>query len=130
MKEATFKECKKTKKNKQHNSKPGCSCSDDSDEEEDMDNFVWKLKKGTGKYKGMFPSKCFNCGGIDHFASKCPHRNKDSDEEEDFKREKKWETREETKGNSSRKIYIQRRTVPHRTRRIMTMTMIQNEYSS
>jgi hypothetical protein len=46
-----------------------------------MANFIRKLKKGTDKYKGMLPLKCFNCGGIGHFASKFPHNNKDNDEE-------------------------------------------------
>jgi hypothetical protein len=45
-----------------------------------MANFVRKLKKGTRKYKGMLPMKCFNYGGIGHFSSKCPHKNKYSDE--------------------------------------------------
>jgi hypothetical protein len=60
-KEATFKASKNTKKNKK---KPKLyySCTDDSDEDEEMDNFIRKLKKGTGNYKGKFPFKCFNCG--------------------------------------------------------------------
>jgi hypothetical protein len=79
MKEATFKESKKTKKKKMQESKPYCSCIDESDEDEEMENFVRKLKRGINKYKGMIPLKCFNCGGIGHFSSKCPHKNKDSD---------------------------------------------------
>jgi hypothetical protein len=62
-----------------------------------MANFVRKLKKGIDKYKCMPPLKCSNCGGIDHFSSKCPHKNKDSDEEEAPKREKKYQ-----KGNKRR----------------------------
>jgi hypothetical protein len=75
-----------------------------------MTNFAMKLNKGTDKYKGMIPLKCFNCGGIVHFTSKFPHKNKDN-EEEVSKMEKniKRETREETKGNSSRKVSTQRR---------------------
>jgi hypothetical protein len=48
-----------------------------------MANFVRKLKRGTDKYKGMLPLKCFNFGKNGHFATKCPYaRNSDSDEEE------------------------------------------------
>ena len=97
-----------------------------------MANFVRKLKKGTNKYKGMLPLKCFNCGGIGHFDSKFPHRNKYSDEEEISKREKKFQ-----KGNKRRnkrkffkKILYSKRIVLHQMRRIMTMKMIQKEYSS
>jgi hypothetical protein len=45
-------------------------------------NFVKNLKRGTGKYKGKLPLKCFNCGRIGHFSSKCPF-NKHSDGEEE-----------------------------------------------
>jgi hypothetical protein len=38
---------------------------------------VRRLKKGSSKYQGKFPFKCFNCGKIGHFSSKCPHKKKD-----------------------------------------------------
>jgi hypothetical protein len=41
--------------------------------DEEIANFMKKLKKGTGRYKGKFPLICFNCGKIEHFASKCPY---------------------------------------------------------
>ncbi|KAJ8622113.1 hypothetical protein MRB53_030642 [Persea americana] len=50
----------------------------DKDESDDLDdeltaNFVRKLKKGQGKYKGKLSFKCFNCGDVGHFAAKCLH---------------------------------------------------------
>jgi hypothetical protein len=48
---------------------------------------VKRLKKGSGKYKGKMPFKCFNYGRIGHFVNKCPHKGKDQtcDDEEKYK---------------------------------------------
>ena len=55
-KEATFKvSSKQTRKNKSIKDKPA---SDESDDEE-ITNFVRKMKRGTGKYKGKLSLKCF-----------------------------------------------------------------------
>jgi hypothetical protein len=49
--------------------------------------FVRRLKKGSGKYQGKIPFKCFNCGKIGHFSYKCPHQKKDQnfDDENNYK---------------------------------------------
>jgi hypothetical protein len=59
----------------------------DSELDEIEEKFVRRLKKGSRKYQGKLPFKCFNCGKIGHFSSKCPHKKKDqnSDDEEKYK---------------------------------------------
>lgn len=47
------------------------SCCESNEEEA---KFVRKLKRGSGKYKGKLPFKCFNCGKVCHYASKCPKK--------------------------------------------------------
>ena len=89
--EVTFKAEKKiVKKKLKENECP--SCSEESDDEETT-NFVRKLKRGTRKYKGKLPVICFNCGKIGHFASKCPYKNAESedDEEEAPKKETRYQ---------------------------------------
>jgi hypothetical protein len=88
-KEATFKASKKTKKKDKQKPKSDCSCSDDSEEYEDVANFLRRLKKGTGKYKGMLPLKCFNCDGVGHFSNKCPYKKNKGNEEDDSKTKNK-----------------------------------------
>lgn len=45
-----------------------------------------KIKRGTRKYKGKIPFKCFECGRIGHYASKCPYEKvNNSDDEVKFK---------------------------------------------
>jgi hypothetical protein len=64
---------------------------------------VSRLKKGTDKYKGNLPLKCFNCGKIGHFSSKFPYA-KNSDSDEEFsKKEKKYQNGNK-KGNK-RKVF-------------------------
>ena len=41
--------------------------NEDSEPDEIEAKFVKRLKKGSGKYKGKLPFKCFNCGRIGRF---------------------------------------------------------------
>jgi hypothetical protein len=67
--------------------------------DEETTNFINKLKKWTGKYKGRIPLICFNCGKIGHVANKCPHPNqKENDDERTLKNQK-------TKTNNENKLY-------------------------
>jgi hypothetical protein len=61
--------------------------NEDSEPDEIEAKFVKRLKKGSEKYKGKLPFKCFNCGRIGHFSNKCPHKGKDQtcDDEEKYK---------------------------------------------
>ena len=58
--------------------------------------FISKLERGTGKYKGKLPLKCFNCGRIGHFSSKCTYTKQDENEEKEtskFRRGKPGSTK-------------------------------------
>jgi hypothetical protein len=76
--EAALKEFKKTKNKKQ---KPQPIHHEESDVEES--NFIKKLQKGLGKYKGKMPFKIFNCGKVGNFAAKCRYPKEDPEDEED-----------------------------------------------
>ena len=60
--EAAFKVTKKIKNQNQNT-------QIDHNEEHDVEeaNFIKKIHKGSGKYKGKLPFNCFNCGKFGHF---------------------------------------------------------------
>eukprot|EP00253_Pinus_taeda_P020139 PITA_20139 len=45
-------------------------------EEEDEVNFFKKLQRGSGRFRGKLPFKCFACGRFSHYAAKCPLKDK------------------------------------------------------
>ena len=42
-------------------------------EGEDEVNFVKNLERGSGRFKGKLPFKCFSCGIVGHYTTRCPH---------------------------------------------------------
>ena len=84
-KEAAFKVSNKKGISKQKPKSEYSNDDDESDNEEEA-NFMRKLKRGTGKYKGKLALKRFECGRIGHFASKCPYKgNPNSDDKNSHK---------------------------------------------
>eukprot|EP00253_Pinus_taeda_P014149 PITA_14149 len=61
-------------------------------EEEYEVNFVKNLERGTGRFKGKLPFKCFLCGRVGHYAARCPH-NKGKIFEEDGESSSQGEAR-------------------------------------
>jgi hypothetical protein len=64
---------------------------------------VRRLQRGTEKYKGKLPFKCFNCGEVGHFATKFPHnKNRDNKDKDNFN------SNERRKGKTQRNKYFQK----------------------
>jgi len=84
MKDAVFKASVKSTTSQDHDSSEHFSYEQEA-------NFVRKLKRGSIKYKGILPFKCFYCGKIGHFSSKCPFKQNNTNERKgkDKHREKK-----------------------------------------
>eukprot|EP00253_Pinus_taeda_P033828 PITA_33828 len=50
--------------------------SEHMSEEEEESNFIKNLQRGAGRFRGKLPFKCFTCGRVNHYAAKCPHKDK------------------------------------------------------
>jgi hypothetical protein len=79
----------------------------DSDLDYIEEKFVRRLKKGSGKYQGKIPFKCFNCVKIGHFSSKCAHK----------KRTRTLMMKRSTNSRNivRRKVCVQIMTIPQKT---------------
>jgi uncharacterized lipoprotein YehR (DUF1307 family) len=69
--EAAFKAIKKTK-------------DKDNDLDEEIANFVRRFQKGSGRYKGKSPLKCFNCGRIGHIVENCYYKKRSLNNKKNF----------------------------------------------
>jgi hypothetical protein len=108
-KETTFKVLKKTEDQK---SKLQSSSQEESYDEEES-NFIKKLQKGLGKYKGKLPFKCFNYGKVGHFQNKCPYPKMDYEDERTIdktfkKRERPFYNKNHYKGKKISTLKIKR----------------------
>jgi hypothetical protein len=74
---------------------------------------VRNLNRGSRKYKGMLPLKCFNFGKIGHFANKCPYAKKSYSDEEKYPNKEKKYQKGKRKGDKRKffKKYIYSREV-------------------
>jgi hypothetical protein len=66
------------------------------------EKFVRRLKKGSGKYQGKIPFKCFNFGKIGNFGSKFPHK-------------KRTKTLMMKRNTNLRKVCVQKMMTPQKT---------------
>eukprot|EP00253_Pinus_taeda_P003774 PITA_03774 len=46
------------------------------EEEEEESTFVRNLQRGSGRFRGKLPFKCFAYGRVGHYAAKCPYKDK------------------------------------------------------
>ena len=76
--------------------------SENLDDEEAL--FIKKLEKGTRKYKGNLPLKCFKFGITAHFSLKCTYPKQDDSDERETSKFKKGKTRNKKKSYEKKKI--------------------------
>jgi hypothetical protein len=97
IKEATFKASKRSKKKGKQKEKEHSNNNGILEDDEEMTNFVIRLKKGTNdRYKGKFPLIYFNCDGIGHFAKKFPHKKKKRNDEDYSNNKHKYKDKKTT----------------------------------
>jgi hypothetical protein len=65
--------------------------------------FMRKLKRGSDKYKGKPPFKCFNCGREGHFIAKFPYEKREDNGDED--------SNDEAEHNNKNKPYKHKRGI-------------------
>ena len=63
-----------------------------------------KLEKGTVKYKGNLPLKCFNYGRIGHISSKCTYPKQDDSDERETSKFKRGKIGNKKKSYEKKKI--------------------------
>jgi hypothetical protein len=114
IKEASFKESKRSKQKGKQKEKEHSSNSDISEYDEEVANFVRRLNKGTNdKYRGKLPLICFNCDGIGHFSNKFPHKKNKRNDEDYSNRKKKHIKAKEPQKKFSRNAYAPKKTYHH-----------------
>ena len=63
-----------------------------------------KLERGIGKYKGNLPLKCFKCGRIGLFSSKCTYTKQEENEENETSKFKMGKPGNKKKSYGKKKI--------------------------
>jgi hypothetical protein len=125
-KEATFKASKKSNKNGKQKEKSYNNNNDISEDDEEVVNFIRRLKKGTDKYRGKLPLNFCICDFISNFAKNCPHKKNKSNEEDDSNRKKSYRGKR-TNFFFSRKSFAPKKTTTYQMK-MKAVKVIQKGY--
>ena len=88
-----------------------------------------KLKRGSGRYGGKLPFKCFKCGRIGHYDPKFPYgKSEDSDYEKKHRNRGKFHKKEDL---SKINVYNLKKIVAHHhiVMKMCLMIIKKNSYS-